>query len=121
MFEDAEHVWLCQGVDGSIVWDKSTKNLDYWMPSVHTDPDLKRTIIHYLQRWRTKSLTTLATMADVVLLLGAQTHSGWTHFFHGWISQDWAGTQQAYYSSIWYRCTGFYWVTCLVTEFWQFA
>jgi hypothetical protein len=48
-FEDAPHVWIChdQGADG--IWDKALKELESWLKSVQTSPDLQYLILNHLQ------------------------------------------------------------------------
>ena len=40
-FEDAAHVWVCSGSNAGDIWEKSLRDLNEWMSSVNTDPDIQ--------------------------------------------------------------------------------
>jgi len=121
-FEDAEHVWLCNGCNSSEVWESSLKTLDEWMVSVQTDPDIKSIILTYLQSWRSNSVAEHDASLDIMAtLIKVQEVFGWRDFFEGWIPVAWVEAQQAYYSLISSFRTGKRWVTLLITKLWDIA
>ncbi len=46
--EDAAHVWLCHGEGADEIWEKAIKDLDGWLSSKQTDPDLQHMIVTHL-------------------------------------------------------------------------
>jgi hypothetical protein len=120
-FEDAEHVWLCNGCNSSEVWESSLKTLDEWMVSVQTDPDIKSIILTHLQSWRSNSVAEHDASPDMATLIKVQEVFGWRNFFEGWIPVAWVEAQQAYYSLISSFRTGKRWVTLLITKLWDIA
>jgi hypothetical protein len=50
--EDASHVWLCQGQDINLLWEKALIGLHEWMMKVDTDPNIVHLIITALTAWR---------------------------------------------------------------------
>jgi hypothetical protein len=49
--KDAQHVWVCKGLDSRSVWENSLEKLCLWMISVSTDPDIQHLLLHYLRSW----------------------------------------------------------------------
>ncbi len=49
--EDAPHVLVCSGEGATEVWAKSILNLEEWMISVDTDPDIMEMITWKLNKW----------------------------------------------------------------------
>ena len=54
-------------------------------------------------------------------LMEAQTRVGWRYFVEGFISQQWAATQQMYFNWIGKRNTGKRWASKLLKQLWTFT
>jgi hypothetical protein len=59
--EDAGHVWICDQMSASEVWDKALLEFSQWMASVQTDPELQSTTIDKLSEWHSGSPTSPKT------------------------------------------------------------
>ncbi len=47
--EDAEHVWSCHGEGADDVWENAIHDLEEWLNSKQTDPDIQHTILPYFK------------------------------------------------------------------------
>jgi hypothetical protein len=110
-FEDAAHVWVCSGSNAGDIWEKSLRDLDEWMSSVNTDPDIQSAILHFLQSWRSDTTPTISLDSDIAQ---QQNTLGWQQFFEGWIPVCWEEAQQSYYSLIRSYRTGRRWIISLI-------
>jgi hypothetical protein len=119
--EDSGHVWKCHGEGADEVWEKSISALEGWMIQSQMDPDIQHTIFCYLNAWRSDSGTPLPNNFFLEEALSSQGSIGWRRFFEGWLSIEWALTQQAYYSLIRSRRTGKRWVVSLIQKLWDIA
>ena len=97
-FEDASHVWICSGCNSSEIWEKSLEDLEAWMSSVSTDPDIQDAILHHLKDWRNGNVEFREYAHDLRDLIQEQSNIGWQNFFEGWIPSGWEEAQHAYYS-----------------------
>jgi hypothetical protein len=120
-FEDAPHVWTCQGCEANDVWKESLDKLNEWMSSIQTDPDIQDGIIAYLNGWRYDSMSEPLLPSDIYDLILYQSTQGWRTFFEGWIPIAWEETQQSYYSLLKSRRTGRRWTICLIKKLWDIA
>jgi len=114
--EDASHVWLCQGQDTNLLWDKALIGLHEWLMKIDTDPNITHLIITALTRWRNGD----DVSGDSIFLQNSferQELIGWQRFFEGWLTQEWARVQQSYYDLIHSRKTGRRWVTALIQKY----
>jgi hypothetical protein len=120
-FEDAPHVWICKAASTYPLWDKALQDLEDWMTTVDTDPDIQSAILHYLRAWRDNISNPHDTTAEVDSLVQQQSIHGWRLFFEGWTDIGWEETQQLYYSFLCSRRTGRRWVIALIKKMWQIA
>ncbi len=120
-FEDAAHVWVCSGCNSSDIWNNSLKQLDTWMTSVSTDPEIQDTILHYLKEWRNGGTTALEDTPNLISMVQTQFERGWQSFFEGWIPTGWEEAQQAYYAFVNSNRTGRRWTICLILKLWDIA
>jgi hypothetical protein len=120
-FEDAAHVWVCSGSNAGEIWEKSLCDLNEWMSSVNTDPDIQSAILHFLQSWRNNTTPTITLDSDIAQLIQKQDTLGWQQFFEGWIPVCWEEAQQLYYSLIQSHCTGRRWIISLIKKLWNVA
>jgi hypothetical protein len=98
--EDAAHVWTCQGEGANEIWNKSLEDLERWMNINYMNPDLQHLLLTQLRGWRDNSQTSESYPFIFNELLQHQSEIGWNRFFEGWLSHEWLGLQQAYYSAI---------------------
>lgn len=94
---------------------KPITNLETWLTSKQTDPDLQHMIVSHLHSWRDKQPQHTSTFFVFDDRLNSQSNIGWKRFFEGWFSKDWLVLQQAYYNTIKSRCSGKQWVVALIT------
>jgi hypothetical protein len=120
-FEDAAHVWVCSGSNSGDIWEKSLRELNEWMSSVNTDPNIQSAILHYLQSWRNETTATIPLDSDIVQLIKKQNTLGCQQFFEGWIPVCWEEAQQSYYSLIRSHHTGRRWIISLIKKLWNVA
>ena len=109
---------ICDQLDALSNWNTALLDLDHWMVSAQTDPDIRETIIHNLSNWHTGHQphnplngTTLLQQSDI----------GWYFLIEGRISFEWAMTQEEYYKFLGSRRTGRRWVIALIKKLWQIA
>jgi hypothetical protein len=119
--EDASHVWICSGCNSAEIWEKSLEDLEQWMSSVSTDPDIQDAILQHLKSWRAGNTTHINTAHDLQDLIQMQEQMGWQSFFEGWIPAGWEEAQQAYYSLIRSHRMGRRWTVCLIKKLWNIA
>jgi hypothetical protein len=120
-FEDASHVWLCSGSNSSEIWEKSLEDLEAWMSSVSTDPDIQDAILHHLKDWRNGNVEFREYAHDLRDLIQEQSNIGWQNFFEGWIPSGWEEAQHAFYTLIRSHRTGRRWTICLIKKLWNVA
>ncbi len=94
--EDATHIWKCQGAEANGVWKKSLSNLDDWMTSVQTDPDIQQALLTSLNNWRFSEDTEFYIPFSLKMVIEQQHDIGWSLFLEGWTSFEWEHVQQAY-------------------------
>jgi hypothetical protein len=119
--EDAAHVWTCQGEGANEIWNKSLEDLEQWMNINYTNPDLQHLLLTQLSGWRDNSQTSASYPFIFNELLQHQSDIGWNRFFEGWLSHEWLGLQQAYYSAIKSRRSGIRWTVALILKLWDIA
>jgi hypothetical protein len=119
--EDATHVWLCQGNDANALWVTALQSLQEWMVSVQTDPGISKAIITGLNNWRFGSTLAFPSGHYLHCAVYQQSDIGWGNLLEGWISIEWAGVQQQFYTSIHSRRSGRYWAVLLLHKLWSIA
>jgi hypothetical protein len=120
-FEDADHVWVCQGEGVLETWENSLERLKNWLQDSMTDPDLQEVIISYLNGWRDGSTDSLVPPKGMEQLIDQQNAIGWNSFLLGWTGADWEESQQAYYNLIRSSKSGKRWVISLIKKLWEVA
>jgi hypothetical protein len=119
--EDATHVWLCQGNDSNALWVTALQSLQEWMVSVQTDPGISKAIITGLNNWRCGSTLAFPSGHYLHCAVYQQSDIGWGNLLEGWISIEWVGVQQQFYTSIHSRRSGRYWAVLLLHKLWSIA
>jgi hypothetical protein len=115
--ETSSHVWKCQGKESYSLWIASVQSLATWMESVHTCPIIIQSIRENLLRW----LKDIPTPDNRHPLESAQDYLGWDHFLEGFLSIEWAETQDQYYKSLGKKKNGQRWATEIVKKLWLVA
>jgi hypothetical protein len=78
-FETSQHIFQCQQVEKTQVWEKSISTLWIWMESVNTSPNLIRAICTGLGTWRQGVLPVQQDNQDKAI----QAAIGWGVFLEG--------------------------------------
>ncbi len=113
-FEDSSHVWICDQADALSLWNTALLDLDRWMVSVQTDPDIREIIIHNLSNWPTGLHPHNPLDRKTFLAFDQQCDIGWNVMIEGWITFEWAATQEEYYKFLGSWRTGRRWVIALI-------
>jgi hypothetical protein len=119
--EDSSHVWICDQLGALDIWNTAVLDLDQWMVSAQTDPDIRETIIHNLSNWYTGHQPHNPLNGKTLLAFDQQSDIGWNVSIEGWISFEWAAKQEEYYKFLGSRRTGRRWVIALIKKLWQIA
>lgn len=96
-FEDAAHIWTCQGDCAPELWKTSLNHLKQWLQANGTDLDLQKVIVTYLNRYSYGSNTNLSIPYGLKQLIGQQKTILWRPFLEGLTGLEREVTQQAYY------------------------
>jgi hypothetical protein len=94
--KDATHVLICKGAGANEIWDASITELEQWMKSVDTDPEIIDHIVKHLSSWR--SSDTPEEYPTTFPPATRQQRMGWDNLLEGWQDSSWEETQQNYYS-----------------------
>jgi hypothetical protein len=119
--EDSVHVWICHGEGADNLWEKSITNLEGWLNSRDSDPDLQHLVTSYLRSWRDDTASNSSTTFLFEHIVHSQAGIGWRSFFEGWLAKEWTRAQQAYYSLIKSRRSGKRWTVELIKKLWDIA
>lgn len=121
------HILRCQHLGARQIWKQKMKDLDVWLGSRQTKPDLHKYILKRIKQWYRDPIQPLPTEytypSDHVswTMIASQDDIGWGNFIDGFLHLDWEGVQQAYYEYIGSRKTGRRWVETLIRQFWNIA
>jgi hypothetical protein len=97
------------------------KKLDDWLSEVGTLPDIRESILHHLDSWRSPDANSRYHNYATITLLDLQGECGWQSLLEGFVTKAWADRQHAYYSMIQAPCTGKQWITELIKKLWAVA
>ena len=94
--------------------------LESWMSRQTTSPELAQAVIQSLTTWHDNPTIEAGVHPnlpdELQTCLTSQHEIGWSTFLFGFISNHWIDFQQAYYTSIDSRRTGFRWGCSLFSE-----
>jgi hypothetical protein len=115
--ETSSHVWKCNGSASHNLWISSIRSLVDWMKSINTSPVIIKCIEENLLKWQTDqprngTRSTLELSQDLL---------GWDYFLEGFLSTQWADTQDQYYKSLGKNNNGQRWATEIVKKLWSVA
>jgi hypothetical protein len=113
-FEDMAQVWRCHGNDADQVWINGLDNLQDWMESHDTDPDLALLLIDLLQSWRDDTPLSNNPPYGLDLLAMRQQELGGQALLEGCLSFKWEACQQAYLTFIRSCRTGKRWAVQII-------
>jgi hypothetical protein len=91
------------------------------MTEVGTLPDIKESVLHYLDSWRSPVNHGRSSIPTSIKLLDLQGECGWQCLLEGFVSRQWAARQQSYYLMTHSHCTGKRWITELIKKLWAVA
>jgi hypothetical protein len=120
-FQDAWHAWKCQSSTVSEIWTNSISNLQRALHKLDTDPDLIKSIITYLNTWRSSNLLQPIEGLKYRHLLELRDTIGTRQFFEGWLHQEWETIQVQYYLIIKSRQSSKWWTIAFITKLWDVA
>jgi len=114
LVEDKEHIFKCQEASAVKQWNKALDDLDQWLQSQHSHPQIRQDIIHGLRQWHddkpqcwTTSGSTAAQLQDTI---------GWGAVLEGCISRSWQEEQDQFWKAIKSRKSSWRWTTALLTR-----
>jgi hypothetical protein len=121
--EDAQHVWLCQGMESQQKWDVALTALDIEMRRIQTDPVLAILITSRLRTWQLSSDP--AVFHDLTekykAVMQSQDEQGWHNFWMGLPSKGWQEIQENHYQRISSPKTGSSWLISIIRKQWLIA
>ena len=119
--ETAQHVLSCPAPTTTLPWERSMMQLQLWMETTNTMPELREAIITRLRQW--KGLTThnpsWTTTHGLRHAVSHQDELGWYNFLLGRISIEWQSVQQKYFEWLGKRNTGRKWAVALIQKIFQ--
>lgn len=120
--EMAAHVWACARQGAENAWDTACNQLQEWLESHQTDPEIAAAIIMGLWRWQHGSQDDTGYSWQIRNAVDQQHNIGWQHMVEGWMCLEWeGGLQQAYLMSIGSTRMGRCCVVVLIRKLWMIA
>ena len=95
--ENSTHVWLCQSSSTQQKWSDVLSQLQLWLETQDTNPNLAKLLIAELNSWHMQQAPPLSPykqLAQQQLLLG------WQSFFEGRPALGWVEIQDSYFRSL---------------------
>ena len=114
--ETTSHLLVCPSEKMLASWEKSVTNLESWLNSVETHPDITHCIVSTLRERDLSSSFARNSSTDTREAALAQDAIGWQNFVEGKISTIWKSIQQTFYSEISSRRTARRWCRGLVSH-----
>ena len=83
--ERAEHVWVCPAATTQQLWDTKMDDVETWMTSVQTAPELVAAILEGFNAWRAgrRRSQIKYRLRGLNQALAQQDRIGWKHAFEG--------------------------------------
>ena len=122
--ETTTHILQCPCASANLVWDKSLKSLKDWLIDNKSCPDLRRLLLHILNRWSMQLEVTNLNSYEFETcenVFKSQSMIGWRQLMGGCLSLEWAKAQQKYYEWIGVRKTDKRWVVAMIKKLWQIS
>jgi len=118
--ETADHVLLCPQDEAISRWDASVDKLEVHLRRCGTQPYLRTIIVRRLKAWKRGQPWRLRGVpAQYRQLQQEQDNIGWKNFLFGFVSKQWAHTQQMYYTQQKSRRSGAKWIRDLIPQMWE--
>ena len=87
--EDAAHLMVCPSVERTTLFDKQVDELDEWMKTHYTHPQLRKAVKIYLRsRGRRKFSAIWGMSHRMQIVARSQDRIGWRHFTEGKVTMD---------------------------------
>jgi hypothetical protein len=115
--ETTTHVWQCTGMESGIKWLQTIKDLEKWLKSVDTSPELLNIIISNLTAWLFNTIDTTVRSP----LEQSQDAIGWEYLIEGVMPIMWSNHQTEYYKSKNKQNNGFRWLVQVIQKLWLIA
>jgi hypothetical protein len=121
--ERAAHVWVCPAATTQVLWTEKIEELDTWMHSVNTAPELASAIKAGFNAWRAgaRRPATNYSLRGLNQALVEQDRIGWKAAFEGRWHTDFVCIQQAYFRALGFSRTGRRWLISLIKKLWEIA
>jgi hypothetical protein len=120
--EDIVHVWQCAH-DTDKLWTKALSDLQSWLDSNGSHPEITNLIIDRLSRWRSGDTTAASTPRIPWLqeLAKKQDQCGWRNFFEGFLLTDWYAIITLHLTRTRSRKSPRRWISALIRKMWLIA
>jgi hypothetical protein len=119
--ETAEHVWTCQHVEVTHIWEERMEELKRILGQMLTPTPIISAVVDGLTGWRNGVDVQYNSRTTAGHLGIEQTTLGWKHFFEGRLHYQWRRQMEEYYTTIRERKTGKRWVSALIRKLWEIA
>ena len=123
LHESTLHVVRCQARSARKQWKRGIKELERWMKHRKTSEDIRKVIRSALKQYTKRedfdTFTPLTIDLDLQQCLESQAKIGWTGFLEGFLSPDWAKTQEAHFRTLDLRRSGQRWAIGLSKQLWK--
>ena len=122
--EDALHVLQCPHPSADEEWDRLVSTLQNWMRTADTHPSIRVGISQVLWHYRSTESEDRESYIPTMICDSVrncfirQAQLTWTQFLQGFLSTEWADTQQRYYRAKGSRKTGRRWAVNLSKQLW---
>jgi len=118
--EDRDHIFRCPAESAIKQWEKTLEELDTWLKSTQTHPQLRKDIIEGLRQWHDQTSgcrqIVIGSMAGQL-----QDQIGWGLALEGCIAKGWRKEQEAYWKGFKSRRSSRRWTIALLTRLMMMA
>jgi len=113
--EDKDHIFKCPAVAATKQWTNALEDLDWWLETTKTHPQLRHDIIDGLRQWHDQ--TSGCRPRSVGSTAGQiQDQIGWGLALEGCIAKQWRDEQDQYWKAFKSRRSSRRWTTALLTR-----
>jgi len=118
--EDRDHIFKCLAESAVKQWEKTLEELDTWLQSAQTHPQLWKDIAEGLQQWHDQ----MSGCQQIVISSTAgqlQDQIGWGLALEGCIATGWHKEQEEYWKAFKSRRSSRQWTIALLTRLMMMA
>ena len=115
--ETTHHVSTCSGQKAHRLFKHSVRNLNRKLKQMHTDPEIRYTLVRCLHLWRKgKPIDPTVFPRSLHCAVNSQNKIGWQDLVEGQLSKHWRRLQQSYLSRQRSRKSSRRWATELLPK-----